>query len=151
MLTSPNAQQLSTLLRISSALDIVGDVTATVDSPSALLAWAYALPEPTICAWRAEDSGNRYVQVTATCYRTPLHGQVAAVLTGDDHRAFWSTLLPQGDLAAGEEQLLPLSALVAAWSASAQEANAANTTPVASKPVVSKPVAPAEADRCDAT
>lgn len=146
MLTSPNPQQLSTLLRMSSALDIVGDVTATVDTPSALLAWASALPEPTICAWRAEDSGNRYVQVTATCHRTPLHGQVAAVLTGDDHRAFWSALVPQGDLAAGDEQLLPLSALVAAWSASAREPDTANATPVAPRPVV-----PAEADRRDDT
>jgi hypothetical protein len=146
MLTSPNPQQLSTLLHMSSALDIVGDVTATVDTPSALLAWASALPKPTICAWRAEDSGNRYVQVTATCHRTPLHGQVAAVLTGDDHRAFWSALLPKGDLAAGEEQFLPLSALAAAWSASAREADTANTTPVAATPVV-----PAEPDRRDAT
>jgi hypothetical protein len=37
MLTSPDAQQLPTLSRISNELDIVGDVTATVDSPSALL------------------------------------------------------------------------------------------------------------------
>ena len=55
MLRSPNT--LSTLLRISSDLDIAGDVTATVETPSALLVWAHALPEPTICAWRAEDSG----------------------------------------------------------------------------------------------
>jgi hypothetical protein len=129
MLTSPNAQQLSTLLRISNGLDIVGDVTATVDSPSALLAWAYALPAPTICAWRAEDSGNRYVQVAATCSRTPLHGQVAAVLPGDDHRSFWSALLPGGDLAAGEERFLPLSALAAAWSTITVE-SAGNPGPV---------------------
>jgi hypothetical protein len=43
MLTSPDAQQLPTLSRISNELDIVGDVTATVDSPSALLGLAYAL------------------------------------------------------------------------------------------------------------
>jgi hypothetical protein len=129
MLTSPNTHQLSTLLRISSGLDIVGDVTATVDTPSALLAWAHALPEPTIRAWRAEDSGNRYLQVTAICHRTPLHGQVTAVLTGEDHRPFWSALLPEGDLTAGEEQLLPLSALVAAWSTAAPESGTANPTP----------------------
>jgi hypothetical protein len=124
MLTSPNAQQLSTLLRISNGLDIVGDVTATVDSPSTLLAWAYALPAPTICAWRAEDSGNRYVQVTATCHRSPLHGKVAAVLPGDDHLPFWSALLPEGDLAPGAERLLALSALAAAWSTTTLEADA---------------------------
>jgi hypothetical protein len=60
MLRLPNT--LSTLLRISRGLDIVGDVTAIVDSPSALLAWAHALPEPTIGVWRAEDFGIRYFQ-----------------------------------------------------------------------------------------
>jgi hypothetical protein len=133
MLTSPDAKQLSTLLRISNELDIVGDVTATVDNPSALLAWAYALPEPIICAWRAEDSGNRYVQITATCHRSPLHGQVAAVLTADAHRPFWSALLPAGDLAAGEELLLSLGALTTAWSTTAQDGNAVHTSPLGSE------------------
>ncbi len=94
MSTSIDAQTLSTLLRISSELDIIGDVTATVAHPSELLAWAHALPEPTICAWRAEDSGNRYVHVTAARRRNPVHGRVTAVLTGDDHRPFWAVLLP---------------------------------------------------------
>lgn len=128
MSTSIDAHQLSTLLRLSSELDIVGDVTATVTNPSELLAWAHALPEPTICAWRAEDSGNRYVQVTAACHRTPVHGRVTAVLTSDDHRLFWAVLLAEGDLAAGEEQLLPLGALVTAWSATAP-APSVDTTP----------------------
>ena len=44
MSTSIDAQQLTTLLRISSELDIIGDVTATVATPSELLAWAHALP-----------------------------------------------------------------------------------------------------------
>ena len=48
MSTSLEAQQLTTLLRLSSELDIVGDVTATVATPSELLAWAHALPEPTL-------------------------------------------------------------------------------------------------------
>jgi hypothetical protein len=108
---------VSPLLRISSELDIIGDVTASVATPSDLLAWTHTLPEPAICAWRAEDSGNRYVQVSAVCHRNPLHGRVTAVLTGDDHRPFWAALLPEGDLAADEEQLLPLSALTTAWSA----------------------------------
>jgi hypothetical protein len=112
-----DAHQLSTLLCISSELDIIGDVTATVATPSDLLAWAHALPEPTICAWRAEDSGTRYVQVSAVCHRNPVHGRVTAVLTADDHRAFWTALLPDGDLAAGAEALLSLSALTAAWTA----------------------------------
>jgi hypothetical protein len=117
MSTSTEAHQLSRLLRLSSELDIVGDVTATVANPSDLLAWAHALPEPTICAWRAEDSSNRYVQVTAACHRNPVHGRITAVLTADDHRTFWAALLPEGDLTAGEEQLLPLNALTVAWSA----------------------------------
>lgn len=116
MSISIDTQQLSTLLRISSELDIVGDVTATVVSPSALVAWAYALPEPIICAWRAEDSGNRYVQVTAACRRSPVHGRVTAVLTADEHDTFWVALLPDGDLTPGDEHILPLSTLAAAWS-----------------------------------
>ncbi|HEX6403247.1 MAG TPA: hypothetical protein VF003_08855 [Pseudonocardiaceae bacterium] len=47
MLRSPH--HLVTLLRIGVELNIVGDVTVTVDTPSVLLAWAHALPEPTIC------------------------------------------------------------------------------------------------------
>lgn len=115
MSTSTDAQQLARLLRSSSELDIVGDVTATVATPSELLAWAHALSEPTICAWRAEDSGNRYIQVTAAFHRNPVHGRVTAVLTADDHRQFWAALLPEGDLTPGEEHLLPLTALAAAW------------------------------------
>jgi hypothetical protein len=114
MLRSPNT--LSTLLRISRDLDIVGDVTATVDTPSALLAWAHALPEPIIRAGRADDSTTRYVHVSATCHRAPLRGQVTAVLNAEPHRAFWSALLPQDDLTPGQQQLLPLSTLIAAWS-----------------------------------
>ena len=34
------ARELSILLRISRELDVVGDVTAIVDNPSELLAWA---------------------------------------------------------------------------------------------------------------
>ncbi len=48
MSTSTDAQQLARLLRISSELDIVGDVTATVAISSELLAWAHALSEPTM-------------------------------------------------------------------------------------------------------
>jgi hypothetical protein len=40
-----------------------------------------------------------------------------AALTGDEYRPFLAVLLPDGDLAAGKQQLLPLNALTAAWSA----------------------------------
>ena len=114
MLRSPNT--LSTLLRISHDLDIIGDLTATVETPSALLAWAHALPEPIIYAWRAEDSATRYVHVSATCHHAPLRGQITAVLNAEPHHAFWSALLPQHDLTPGQQQPLPLSTLIAAWS-----------------------------------
>jgi hypothetical protein len=138
MSTSIDAYQLSTLLRISSELDIIGDVTTTVTNPSDLLAWAHALPDPTICAWRAADSGNRYVHVTAACHRTPIHGRVTAVLAGDDHRLFWAVLLPE-DLAAGQEQLLPLSALVTAWSATAPAPSVENTPHPGAPPETDSP------------
>lgn len=114
MLRSPHT--LFTLLRIGVELDIIGDITVTVDTPSVLLAWAHALPQPTICAWRADDSGTRYVHVSASCHQAPVRGQVTAVLNAERHRSFWSALLPEGDLAPGDEQLLPPSALVTAWS-----------------------------------
>lgn len=143
MLRSPHT--VSRLLQISRELDIVGDVTATVDTPSALLAWAHALPEPAICAWRAEDSGTRYVHVSAPCRRALIRGQVTAVLNADPHRAFWSALLAEGDLAPGDERLLPLSALAAAWSTTTPppDANTAHLTPTT-------PLAP-PTDRRDAS
>ena len=52
MLRSPNTLSRS-LLRISSDLDIV----ATVRQPLRAAGLGARLPEPTICAWRAEDSG----------------------------------------------------------------------------------------------
>jgi hypothetical protein len=116
MYPTADARQLSILLRISRELDVVGDVTATVDQPSDVLAWAAVLPEPSIGAWRAEDSGHRYVQVTAPHSRDPIHGRVTAVLPCDAHREFWDELLPK-DLEPGEEQKLSLQELGAAWTA----------------------------------
>ena len=75
MYPSKEARELAILLRISRELDIVGDVSATVDAPSELLAWAYILTDATIAAWRAEDSGRRYVQVTAAHRRAPIRGR----------------------------------------------------------------------------
>ncbi len=53
MYASADARQLAVLLRISRTMDIVGDVSVTVDNPSELLAWANILKEPTVLAWRA--------------------------------------------------------------------------------------------------
>ncbi|WP_256842648.1 hypothetical protein [Ornithinimicrobium cryptoxanthini] len=108
---------MSILLRISRELDVVGDITATVDNPSELLAWARILSDPTIAAWRADDSGHRYLQVTAFHRRSPVHGQVTAVLhCGPPHYGFWDQLIP-GDLEQGGRRLLSLKDLAAAWSA----------------------------------
>jgi len=113
---SENAHQLSVLLRISRELDIVGDVTATVDHPAELLAWSEVLPGPTLCAWRAH-SGKRYVQVTSRYQHDPIHGRVTAVLAADNHRQFWGELLPDGDLDSGQEQVLTPKDMAAAWAA----------------------------------
>ncbi len=116
MYPSKDARELAILLRISRDLDIVGDVSATVDNPSELLAWASVLAEPTAVAWRAKDSGHRYVHVTADHRRAPIHGCVAAVLPCDQHPEFWSAL----DLDAvepGQTRTLTLRTLSAAWTA----------------------------------
>ena len=92
MYPSKDARELSVLLRISREVDIVGDVTATVDNPSELLAWAAILHEAEIVAWRSKDSGHRYVQVTADRHAAPVRGRVTAVLPCEQHREFWNAL-----------------------------------------------------------
>jgi hypothetical protein len=92
MYPSKHARELAILLRISRELDIVGDVSATVDNPSELLAWATILTDPTVAAWRAQDSGQRYIQVTADHARAPVRGRVTAVLPCEQHTEFWHAL-----------------------------------------------------------
>jgi hypothetical protein len=116
MYRSENAHQLSVLLRISRELDIVGDLTATVDHPADLLAWSDLLPQPTLCAWRAH-SGHRYVQVTSPYNHDPVHGRITAVLAADQHPHFWTELLHDEDLDKGHEQVLTPKDLAAAWAA----------------------------------
>lgn len=116
MYPSADAHQLSILLRISTDLDIVGDVTATVDSPSDLLAWANVLPDPMLGAWRSH-AGGRYVQITAAHQRAPVHGRVTAVLSCDRHAQFWNALDAARDLAPGQESLLTIADLSQAWEA----------------------------------
>src|SRR6478609_640835 len=116
MYPSKDARELAILLRISRELDIVGDISATVDNPSELLAWATILTNPAIVAWRAKDSGNRFLQVTADHERAPVHGRVTAVLPGDHHPEFWNAL-GLDDLAAGSRKHLNIKALSDAWAA----------------------------------
>ncbi|MCW2759833.1 MAG: hypothetical protein JWR85_34 [Marmoricola sp.] len=116
MYPSKDARELAILLRISRELDIVGDVSATVDNPSELLAWAAILTDATIAAWRGQDSGHRYLQVTAEHRRAPVHGRVAAVLPCEQHREFWEALhLDQ--LRPGQTQNVTATDLSNAWSA----------------------------------
>ena len=116
MYPSKDARELAILLRISRELDIVGDISATVDNPSELLAWATILTNPAIVAWHAKDSGNRFLQVTADHQRAPVRGRVTAVLPGDHHPEFWNAL-GLDDLAAGSRKHLSTKALSEAWAA----------------------------------
>lgn len=114
MYPAKDARELAILLRISRELDIVGDVTATVDNPSELLAWALVLSQPDVLAWRADDSGHRYLQVTADRRRAPIRGRVTAVLTCEQHPEYWNALgLDQ--LTGGDRQGLSVEALSSAW------------------------------------
>jgi len=114
MYPSPEAREIGILLRISRELDVCGDLTATVDNPSELIAWASVLTEPTVLAWRAQDSGSRFVQVSADHHRAPVRGHVAAVLSCEQYPHFWDTL-PLGDLQPGRTRSLRLSDLAEAW------------------------------------
>ena len=114
MYAAKDARELGILLRISRELDVVGDVTATVDSPSELLAWALVLADPEIVAWRADHSGHRFLQVTAQRNRAPIRGCVSAVLPCDPHKHFW-TALGRDHLATGQPRPLSVAALSSAW------------------------------------
>ncbi len=114
MSSSADERQLAVLLRISQSLDIVGDVSVTVDNPSELLAWANVLPDPTIFAWRGHVSGKRFIHVTAVNGTNPIHGRATAALRADQHMRYWEALLPD-DLEPGEEQSLEIRQLAKAW------------------------------------
>jgi hypothetical protein len=116
MYPSPDARELTVLLRICREIDVVGAVTATVDSPSELLAWASVLSDAQIVGWRAKDSGHRYVQVTAERRTAPVRGRVTAVLPCEQHRQFWDAL-GLGDLSPDGNEHLDVAALSKAWSA----------------------------------
>lgn len=114
MYPAKDARELAILLRTCRELDVVGDLTATVDSPSELLAWALVLSRPEVVAWRAEDSGHRYVHVTASRHRAPIRGQVTAVLDCEQHWEFWKEL-GLADLTGGDRRELSVADLSSAW------------------------------------
>jgi hypothetical protein len=115
MYPSQEARELSVLLRISRELDIVGDVSATVDNPSELLAWASIHSDADIVAWRSRDSGHRYLQVSADRHAAPIRGRVTAVLRCEQHREFWTALGLDG-LEHPTVTHLTRAALADAWS-----------------------------------
>lgn len=115
MYPSKDARELALLLRISCELDIVGDVSATVDNPSELIAWAAILADATIAAWRGQDSGHRYLQVTAEHRRAPVRGRIAAVLPCEQHQEFWQAL-HLDKLGPGQTRNLAAADLSTAWS-----------------------------------
>jgi hypothetical protein len=116
MYPSAKARELAILLRISRELDVCGDLTATVDNPSELIAWGSVLVDPQVLAWRAQDSGCRFVQVGADHHRAPVRGHVTAVLSCDQHPDFWDAL-PVENLEAGVTRSLSLRELAQAWEA----------------------------------
>ena len=115
MYPSKDARELAILLRISRELDVVGDVSASVDNPSELIAWAALLTDATIAAWRGQDSGHRYLQVTAAHHHAPVHGRITAVLPCEQHREYWDAL-ELDDLEPGQTRNLKAVDLSAAWS-----------------------------------
>jgi hypothetical protein len=133
MYPSKDARELAILLRISREVDIVGDVSATVDNPSELLAWALILDDATIAAWRAEDSGRRYLQVTADHARAPIRGRVSAVLHCEQHLGFWEAL-ELGPLAPGQVRALEVGDLSAAWAAMPIAPEGADVEPLTPPP-----------------
>lgn len=114
MYPAKDARELAILLRISRELDVVGDVTATVDNPSELLAWALILSRPQVLAWRATDSGHRYLHVSAHRERAPIRGNVTAILDCEHHTDYWSALSLDG-LTPGSRRELSREALSSAW------------------------------------
>jgi len=116
MYPSAKARELAILLRISRELDVCGDLTATVDNPSELIAWASVLVDPKVLAWRAQDSGSRFVQVGADHHRAPVRGHLTAVLSCDQHSEFWDALA-LANLEAGRTRKLSVKDLAVAWEA----------------------------------
>ncbi|MBO0845360.1 MAG: hypothetical protein J2P22_08105 [Nocardioides sp.] len=72
------------------------------------------LTDPTVLAWRALDSGCRFVHVAADHHRAPIRGHVTAVLSCDQHREFWDAL-QLATLEAGRTRALRVSDLAEAW------------------------------------
>ncbi|HEY4614971.1 MAG TPA: hypothetical protein VIG75_05890 [Citricoccus sp.] len=109
-----DARELNVLMKLSRELDVVGDLTATVDGPSELIAWVLVLGRPEIVAWRAEQTGHRYIHATAHRDRAPVRGAITALLSCEHHRGFWRAL-GLDDLAEGERRPLKGTDLSTAW------------------------------------
>ena len=113
---SNRAHQIAVLLRASRELDVIGDVSVVVDSPGELIAWAGLLPSPTMIIWRAEETGRRYVCLTAMHREAPIRGRIMITLDGDRHPGLWRRLLAgRGELPPGTEHVADAGRLIDAW------------------------------------
>jgi hypothetical protein len=89
MYPSQEAREIAVLLRISRELDVCGDLTATVENPSELIA----------CADHE---------------RAPIRGHIAVVLACDRHPDYWDAL-DLADLPPGRTRSLTVKDLTRAW------------------------------------
>jgi hypothetical protein len=144
MYPSAKAREIAVLLRISRELDVCGDLTATVDNPSELIAWASVLAAPKVLAWRAQDSGSRFVHVAADHHRAPIRGHVTAVLSCEQHPEFWEALGLE-ELEPGRTRALSVRDLAEAWKTMPITPPEVRTTPEPPSPTTPPSPAPSSA------
>jgi hypothetical protein len=144
MYPSAKTRELTVLLRISRELDVCGDLTATVENPSELIAWATVLAAPTVLAWRTQDSGSRFVHVAADHHRAPIRGHVTAVLACEQHPEFWDALHLH-DLQPGRTRALSVHDLAEAWKTMPITPPEVRTTPEPPSPTAAPSTAPSAA------
>lgn len=118
MYTSEEARELAMLLGVSRELHIHGDVAATVDNPSELLAIAAMLADPVITAWTGPSSARGSIQVCADRTGPPIHGRLTVVLACEQHPIFWDALSQRLDrIEPHTTRHLTVADLTEAWSA----------------------------------
>ncbi len=124
-----------TLVQRALTIDIVGDVTSTVDTSEDLVAWTNLLIRPVILAWRSFDDGHRYLQVQAPHPGPPVNGHVIIQMPCEAHSPFWSALVCE-ELPPGTERELDRHTMLSAWMA----ATGASATSHACTPAHGDPI-----------
>jgi len=102
----PDGEGMLSLLQLSPALEIDGDVTVTVEEVCDLGRWVALLPEPRVLAWRDSDLGDRHLHITSRHESSPVWGVVTVRWRTSIRHSFWSALLRGEDLACGTEREL---------------------------------------------